>query len=279
MTTALVQPATPPTAPGAPRTRTRPGRRVQLRRWSWRALALIVAIGGWQLLVTSGVVSSAGVAGPSSIADAMGALAATPTFWVSIWDTVRTWAIGLLVALAVAVPLGIVFGSSNSAYRLTRFTVDFLRTIPPVALIPLALLLYGATVQMALVLVVFGSVWPLLLQTIYGVHDVDPLARDVARSYRWRRRDVVTRLVVPSAAPFVATGIRIAATISLLLAIGAELVGGAPGIGAAITEQQESGNIPQVYAYIVVAAVLGALLNLTMRRLERKVLRWHSAHR
>jgi ABC-type nitrate/sulfonate/bicarbonate transport system permease component len=126
---------------------------------------------------------------------------------------------------------------------------------------------------------VFGSVWPVVLQSMYGVHQIDPVARDVAAAYRWRRRDVVGRLVLPSAAPFVATGIRIAATMSLLLAIGAELLGGAPGIGAAITAEQEGGDVPRTWAFVVVSAVMGVLLNLSMLALERKVLRWHSANR
>jgi len=92
-----------------------------------------------------------------------------------------------------------------------------------------ALLLYGATPKMAFALIVFGSVWPVLLQAMYGVHQVDPAMWDVARAYGLRRLDRLRFLILPSAAPFVATGVRLAATISLLLAIGAELIGGAPG--------------------------------------------------
>ena len=162
---------------------------------------------------------------------------------------------------------------------MSRFTIDFLRTIPPVALIPLVLLVYGATPKMAFVLIVFGSTWPVLLQAMYGVHQVDPAARDVARAYRLRRRDRIRFLIVPSAAPFIATGIRLAATISLLLAIGAELLGGAPGIGASITLQEQNGDIPGMWVYVVLAAVLGVIVNLALIGLERRILTWHPAQR
>jgi ABC-type nitrate/sulfonate/bicarbonate transport system permease component len=114
---------------------------------------------------------------------------------------------------------------------------------------------------------------------MYGVHQVDPVARDVARAYRFRRRERVFAVVLPSAAPFVATGVRIAATMSLLLAVGAELIGNAPGLGQSISGAEQNGDIPQMYAYIVVTAVLGVLINLALLRVERRTLRWHAAHR
>ena len=86
-------------------------------------------------------------------------------------------------------------------------------------------------------------------------------------------------MVLPSAAPFIATGIRIAATMSLLLAVGAELIGGAAGLGQSIALAEQNGDIPQMYAYIVTSAVLGVLLNLALLKGERRVLRWHAAHR
>jgi len=248
-------------------------------RWTARLGAIVVALGIWELIVDSGAVDRSALSSPADVVRALGELAGDGVFWSAVGNTVYTWALALAIALAVGVPAGIALGSSSIAYRLSRFTIDFLRTIPPVALIPLALLLYGASIKMAVVLIVFGTVWPILLQTMYGVHDVDPVARDVARSYRWRRRDVVGRLIIPSAVPFIATGIRIGATMSLLLAVGSELIGGAPGIGEAISLQQEGGNIPKVYAYIVVSAVLGVIVNLGLHWLERKVLPWHSAYR
>jgi ABC-type nitrate/sulfonate/bicarbonate transport system permease component len=249
------------------------------RRLPARLACAVSAVGCAQALVSTGVISSSAVSAPSAIIRALGALIPTGGFWSSTGATIASWAIGLAISLAVAVPVGLALGGSDLAYRMSRFTIDFLRTIPPVALIPLVLLLYGATPTMALVLIVFGSVWPVLLQSMYGVHQVDPVARDVARAYQFRRREVVRDVVLPSAAPFIATGIRIAATMSLLLAVGAELIGGAPGLGQSISAAEENGTIPQMYAYIVVSAVLGVLINLALLRLERRTLRWHPAHR
>jgi ABC-type nitrate/sulfonate/bicarbonate transport system permease component len=101
----------------------------------------------------------------------------------------------------------------------------------------------------------------------------------VARAYRFRPRDRFLRVTLPSAAPFIATGIRIAATMSLLLAIGAELIGGAPGVGNSIATAQQNGDTPQIYAFVVVSATLGVVLNLIMLGLERRTMWWHPSHR
>jgi ABC-type nitrate/sulfonate/bicarbonate transport system permease component len=274
-------PAGPPRAPSLKSSRRgRVTRRSGARsRLAYRVAATLVALALWQIAVISGVVPAAAVAAPTDIVRAAGSLVGTDGFGAALLDTMGSWAEGLLIAILIAIPAGLALGSSDLAYRLSRFTIDFLRTIPPVALIPLVLLVYGATAKMAFVLIVFGSTWPVLLQAMYGVHQVDPAGREVADAYRLRRRDRVRFLILPSAAPFVATGIRLAATISLLLAIGAELLGGAPGIGASITLEEQNGDIPQMWVYVVLSAVLGVVVNLALIGLERKVLRWHSVQR
>lgn len=258
------------------RYRTRPARAGTLLV---RLVAIALALCLWQLLVLTGVLTTYAVAEPTATARALGSLISTSPFWSAIGHTLHSWAIGLGISLLIAVPAGLVLGSSDLLYRLFRVTIDFLRTIPPVAVLPLALLLYGAREKMVLLLVVFGSVWPLLLQSMYGVHQVDPVARDVARSYRFRRRDLVFSVVVPSAAPFIATGIRLAATISLLLVVGAELLGSTPGLGRSIALAEQNQHIPTMYAFVVATAGLGVLLNLALRRLEGVVLTWHSSQR
>jgi ABC-type nitrate/sulfonate/bicarbonate transport system permease component len=265
-------PARPARRPGS--AARRPGARI-----TYRVAASVVALSLWQVAVASGLVSAAAVATPVDIVRAASSIVGTHAFGTALLDTIVSWAGGFLISLLVAIPLGLALGSSDLAYRLSRFTIDFLRTIPPVALIPLVLLLYGATPKMAFVLIVFGSTWPMLLQAMYGVHQVDPAARDMARAYRIRRLDRIRFLILPSAAPFIATGIRLSATVSLLLAIGAELLGGAPGIGASITLLEQNSDIPGMWVYIVLSATLGVIVNLVLIGLERRALKWHSTQR
>ncbi len=245
----------------------------------WRLAVVVGALAAWQLAVRTGVLADSAVAPPSEVALALGDLVRSADFWSAIGETLRTWALGLGLSILIAVPFGLLLGSSDLLYRSSRFTIDFFRTIPPVALVPLLLLLYGASTRMVVTLIVMAAVWPLLLQSMYGVHQVDPVARDVARSFRLRRRDTVLRLILPSAAPFIATGVRIAATMSLLMAVGAELIANAPGLGDAIGTAQANAALAEMYADLFVVALLGVSINRAMRSLERRLLSWHPSHR
>lgn len=233
----------------------------------------------WQVLAAAGVLTPDRFPAPTSIGAAGAEMVAEGPLWRSFGLTLLGWSLGLLLSVAIAIPVGLALGLSDFGYRSCRFTIDFLRTIPPVALVPLALLLYGATTEMKLVLVVLGSVWPLLLQTMYGVHQIDPTARETARSYRLDRRRRILFLVLPGASPFIATGVRISATMALLLTIGAELIGSADGLGNAIGLAQTAGDVPRMFALIVVSAVLGVVINALLLSAERRVLSWHVSHR
>ena len=144
----------------------------------------------------------------------------------------RGWAIGLALACALAIPIGITLGSSDFAASAFRVPIEFLRPIPSAALIPLLFLTLGTTLKSEVFLATFGAFWPLLVQTMYGVRDVDPIAIDTARSFRLGRYERLYRITLPSALPYIMTGVRIASTVALILAFTAELFMGTPGLGA-----------------------------------------------
>lgn len=205
--------------------------------------------------------------------------AATPSFWADLQSTLQGWAIGLALAALVAIPAGILIGSSRPGYRAMRALIEFLRPIPSVALIPLAVLVYGAGFKTKLFLVVFASFWPILFQAVYGVQDVDPVADDTARSFGFGRLRRLYLVTLPSAAPYIATGLRISSAVALILAVTAELVVGAPGIGKSISAAQSGGDYPLMYGLIIVAGVLGLVLNSVFTQLEARLLRWHPSQR
>jgi ABC-type nitrate/sulfonate/bicarbonate transport system permease component len=201
------------------------------------------------------------------------------SFWEAVWNTLQGWALGLGIAAALAIPLGIVIGSSRLLYRATRGLIEFLRPIPSVALIPLAILIYGTGLQSKVFLAAFASFWQLLVATLYGVQDVDPVATDTARSFGFSRPQRLLRVTLPSAVPYIATGFRIASAVSLILTVTAELVIGSAGLGRAINVARSGGNEELMYALIIVTGILGVLLNMIFVRAERRVLRWHPSQR
>ena len=133
--------------------------------------------------------------------------------------------------------------------------------------------------QSKVFLATFASFWPLLIQTIYGVQDVDPVATDTARSFQLGRLERMWRITVPSAVPYIATGIRISSAVALILCVTAELVIGSAGLGREINSARSGGNIDLMYAMIVATGLLGWLLNIAATMVERRVLHWHPSQR
>ena len=200
-------------------------------------------------------------------------------FWLAVWDTVRTWLLGLVIAVVLGVVLGVLIGTIPLLRAATSSTIEFLRPIPSVALIPLVVVLYGSTISSTLVLVVYAAFWQVLIQVLHGVADIDPVARDTALSYRLGRWARVRYLVWPTALPYVVTGVRLAATVALILTITGELVVGSPGLGREIATARASGAVPAMYALIVVTGVFGVAANLLTRAAERRALHWHPSMR
>ncbi|WP_328421026.1 ABC transporter permease [Streptomyces sp. NBC_00443] len=240
-------------------------------------LAAFLALG--EAVPRLGLVKEAYFPPTSSIAGALADEVTDAAFWSALGDTLTGWALGLALASCAGVVVGVVVSVVPYLREVTASTIEFLRPIPSVALIPLAVLLYGTELRSVLLLVVYASFWQVLIQVLYGVQDVDPVADETARSYglgTWAR---IRHVLWPTALPYVMTGVRLAAAVALILAITAELVIGAPGLGKLIGVAQASQAVPEMYALIVVTGLLGLLINVGARTVERRALAWHQSVR
>lgn len=255
--------------------------RLRLREGSWLYPLVTVAacFGIVEALSRFGVLPRHGFPPLSEMFETLFREFGRGSFWHLVADTLKGWAYGLGVAILLGIPAGIAVGSSYYAYRAVRGVVEFLRPIPSVALVPLAVLLWGPNFTSELFLVVYASFWPIFVQTLYGLRDVDPVMVDTARSFGLRRPARLVFVTLPSALPYVATGLRIASAVALILAVTAELVIGSPGLGAAITLANANGNVRLMYALIIATGLLGWLLTTLFTRAERRVLHWHPSQR
>lgn len=233
----------------------------------------------WEAASRSGAVDERYLPPASGVLRQLVASLGDPAFWADAGRTMTNWAVGLAIAVVAGCVLGLLIGSSDFLRRFTHSTIEFLRPIPSVALIPLAVLLFGTHMGSALMLIVYASFWQVLLQVLYGVADVDTVADDAARSYglgRWAR---LRHVVWPTVLPYLMTGIRLAAAVALTLAITAELVIGTPGLGKQIALAEAGGAAAEMYALIVAAGLIGVVINIGMRALERRLLGWHTSVR
>ena len=176
-------------------------------------------------------------------------------------------------------PIGIALGSSDFAAASFRVPIEFLRPIPSAALIPLLFLTLGTNLKSEIFLATFGAFWPLLVQTMYGVRDVDPIATDTARSYRVGKLERLYRVTLPSALPYIFTGIRISSAVALILAFTAELFMGTGGLGVAMNVAETFGLNDQIYALALATGFLGVAIHFAVSAVERRVLRWHPSRR
>jgi ABC-type nitrate/sulfonate/bicarbonate transport system permease component len=265
------------TLPGATTPSLRRG--VRLPDWTLPWISVIAVLALFEVLSRTEILSSQNFPPVSEMFSALWDELGTASLWKAVGQTLQGWALGLGIAAVLAVPIGIVIGSSRLFYRSTRAIIEFLRPIPSVALIPLAILIYGTGLESKVFLAAFASFWVLLIQTLYGVQDVDPVATDTARSFGYSKLQRLFRVTLPSAVPYIATGVRVASTVSLILAVTAELVIGSPGLGRSINIARSGGNVELMYALIIVTGLLGWLLNGIFARAERRVLHWHPSQR
>jgi ABC-type nitrate/sulfonate/bicarbonate transport system permease component len=242
-------------------------------------LGIVTFLTGWEAVPRVGLVSTQFLPPASAVlrtlADEMG----RPAFWTAVGDTVVAWALGLAIAFAAAVVLGFVVGAVPALRAFTASTAEFLRPIPSVALIPLAALMFATDIRSTLMLVVYAAFWQVYIQVLYGVADIDPVAEDTARSYGLSRWSRVRHVAWPSALPYVLTGLRLGAAVALILAVTAELIIGSPGLGQSIAVAQSSGATADVYALVIATGALGVIVNIVVRVVERRLLRWHSSVR
>jgi len=233
----------------------------------------------WEIVSRTGVVSKNDLPAMSTTVQELWSLVQTHTFWADFGYTVRGWALGLGIATVLAVPIGIWLGTSRFASQAFRVPIEFLRPIPSAVLIPLLFLTLGSTLRSEVFLAAFGAFWPLLVQTMYGVRDTDPLLIDTGRSFGVGRFERLVRMKLPSATPYIVTGLRISSTVALILAFTAELFMGTPGLGQATNYAQSYGLNTDLYALAIATGFLGLAVHFLMTALERRALRWHPSQR
>jgi ABC-type nitrate/sulfonate/bicarbonate transport system permease component len=256
-----------------------PARRRRTSDWALPLLGVAIAVAVFELAPRLGLVDRRFLPPASEMFRALGSRVADGTLWQPIGQTLQGWSLGLGTALVIALPLGIAIGSVFLLFMSTRTIVEFLRPIPSVALIPLTALVFGAGLEGKWFLASFAATWPILLQTLYGVRDVDPTAMETARSFGIPPLQRLRRVVLPSALPYVVTGVRISSAVALILSVTVELVLGAPGLGQEINVARQSGAVDTMYALIIVTGLIGWVLNIALSAVERRLLHWHASQR
>jgi ABC-type nitrate/sulfonate/bicarbonate transport system permease component len=187
--------------------------------------------------------------------------------------------LGYAIAVIAGVGVGLLLGLSPRSRRAAAPIIEFLRAIPPPALLPFAILVIGVGAGMKVFIIAFVCVWPILLNTLDGVGGVDPTLRDTTRIYGISNRDRVLRVMLPAAGPQIFAGMRTSLSLALILMVISEMVASTNGIGYFVLQSQRSFDIPEMWSGILLIGIIGYALNLVFLLIERRVLRWHRGSR
>jgi ABC-type nitrate/sulfonate/bicarbonate transport system permease component len=194
---------------------------------------------------------------------------------VQILVSMKRAASGYFLAAGVFIPLGILMGLFERIRLGLEVVVEVLRPVPPPVIIPLALLIFGLEDKMKIFVIFFSCAWPILLNTIDGVRNIDWVLVNTAKTFRLTRWQTIRRVVLPAASPQIITGLRVSLPIVLILVVISEMVGSTDGIGYFILDAQRRFRVTQMYAGMLALAILGYVLNQLFNLLHRRLLPWH----
>jgi len=198
----------------------------------------------------------------------------TQAFMADVASSLLRVVLGLLVAVVLGVLAGTAIGLLPRLGDLVDPTLQFARSVPPVALVPIFMLLFGIGSEMRITLIAFTSVWPILLNTITGVRSVEPLYHATARLFRIGIRKRLVYIVLPASAPLILAGLRVSTALALIVMVLSEMVAATSGIGYRLMFEQQSFALANMWACIVLLGTIGYLLNAIVVLLEKRLLRW-----
>lgn len=233
-------------------------------------IPIAVLLGIWQLV---GNPHSLSTPAPSAWWPALKTVEESGALWKALRISMQIYIEALALALILGVALGVALGASRRVMQAIGPLLEFLRATPAAAIIPGAILLLHANNRTAVIVVVYGSIWPILLNTAAARAAVSPLRLDIARSLDMSWWERMRKIVLPSLVPEIAVGVRVAAPICLVVTLLADYLVATTGLGYILVQYQEQFQAAEAFAMIAVIGIVGILVNMLLGSGERLVLR------
>ncbi|MPZ39047.1 MAG: ABC transporter permease subunit [Rhizobiales bacterium] len=236
------------------------------------SFAAVLAV--WELLGRAVLVNAVLLPPPSLIAPTLADIIVSGSFLRPLLETLLLFAVGYSIACILGVAIGLAMGWYDRVYYLLEPTIELLRPIPKVALVPPLFLFLGLGASMKITTVALAAFFPVLIATIQGARGVDPVLVNTARTLGAGPARIVFRIVLPASLPLIFTGMRVSLALGLIVEILAEMLSGEGGLGYLIVDMQRSFAIRQMYAWIIILAAVGLFLNFVFEYLESRIVYW-----
>lgn len=233
-------------------------------------LILIVIWGIWATIAPAQFFPS-----PAELLQAFVETWVGPAFFTDVLPSLARLGVGIVISIVVGIGAGMLIGLNRWLRELLEPMLEFFRAVPPPVLLPIFVVLMGPTDAMKVVVIVVGSVWPILLNTIEGVRATDSVMTETARSFALTSAQRLRFLVLPAASPRIMAGVRQSLSIALILMVISELGYSSSGLGFQIVFFQRNYLIAEMWSGILLLGLIGVLLAAIFGFVERRVLRWY----
>ncbi len=238
-------------------------------------LGPLILIALWFLVTVTKMVDPFFLPSPVKVGRQLAELLSTASTYEHLFMTFYRMMTGYFLAVLIGVPLGIVLGYWEKVYESVEFIIDFFRSFPATAMFPLFMLAFGIGDGSKIALVVFGCSLLILVNTTYGVHGCSGTRRMVAETMKASEAYLMARVVLPEALPQISAGLRLALSLSLIIIVVLEMfIGTKRGLGFLIYNAHMTYQIADMYAFIVMAGLIGYFINQGYVKLENKVIHW-----
>lgn len=241
------------------------------------AASIIGVILVWWLITALGLIGTVLLPSPIEVVIAFAHMAGDGSLAKHVGVSLLRVLEGFTLALAIAVPIGVLMGSSQFARGLIEPIVELLRPIPPIAVIPLAILWFGIDELSKVFIITYGAFFPILLNTIAGFQEVDRMHIRAAQALGAGRTEIFRDVILRSAFPFIVIGARLGMGMAFIVLVAAELIASSAGLGYLINDARYSFRTDQIFLGMACIGVLGFLLNKALIETERRLLKWKYA--
>lgn len=242
-------------------------------------IATMILVGLWQLAADARLVSPIFLPGPDRAWAALVRGISNGNLVDQLLVTIRRMAIGWLLASLLAIVAGALIGISKTVSAYVSPTLEFIRPLPASAMVPVAVAMFGLTEGMVLFIIIFGSVWPVLLSTVEGFRTVEPRLMEVSRILKLGYAETIWKILLPSAMPDILAGMRVGLSVALILTVVGEMLASKNGLGQYILLASRGFQTADLYAGIILLGLVGLVSGLLLASLDSYLLRWRAASR
>jgi sulfonate transport system permease protein len=250
--------------------------------WLWRLASIVVVVAivfAWQWIADHKLVSQVFLPGPDRAFFALIHGFRASDLGAKLGGTVEHMLAGWAVASIVGIALGALIGSSGTVRAYVAPMLEFLRPLPASAVIPVAIAIFGFSGSMAIGVIAFGALWPMLLATVHGFAAVEPRLNEVARALNLTRWQAIVKISLPSATPDILSGLRLGLTVALILAVVCEMIAGLDGLGQWVLLAARSYRSGDLFAGVILLGLVGLCANFGLSLIESRALAWRTAGR